>query len=121
MEKKRMAIYGRQPLLIIALMLLSACGGDGAHDSNPQDRMAREAACVAASERFALYDDAKRHFAHGIEAASDYFNSSGKSAHFPKMINVARSSLVSKPNEFVATIISTMCNGQVTVDQVADF
>jgi hypothetical protein len=116
-----MATYGGQPLLIITSMLLSACGGDGAHDSNPQDRMAREAACVSASEGFALYDDAKKHFAHGIDAASDYFSSSGNDAQFPKMINVARSSLVSKPNEFVATIISTLCNGQVTVDQVADF
>lgn len=116
-----MTTYGRQSLLIIASIFLSACGGDGVHDSSPQDRMTREAACVAASERFALYDDAKKHFSHGVDAASDYFRSSGKPAQFSKMINVARSSLVSKPNEFVASLISTMCNGQVTVGQVADF
>ncbi|KPY29849.1 MULTISPECIES: hypothetical protein [Pseudomonas syringae group] len=116
-----MTTYARQSLSVVASILLSACGGDGAHDLSPQDQMTREAMCVAASERFALYEDAKKHFVHGVDAASEYFRSSGKAAQFPKMINVARSSLVSKPNEFVATVISTMCNGQVTVGQVEDF
>jgi len=116
-----MTTYGRHSLPIIATILISACGGDKVHDSSPQDRMTREATCVAASERFALYDDAKKHLAHGMDAASDYFRTSGKPAQFPKMINVVRSSLVSKPNEFVAALISTTCNGKVTVGQLADF
>lgn len=116
-----MTIYGRLSVPIIATILLSACGGDEVHDTSPQGRMMREAMCVAASERFALYDDAKKHFAHGMDAASDHFRTSGEPAHFPKMINAVRSSLVSKQNEFVAALIATKCNGQVTVGQVADF
>lgn len=116
-----MTTFRWQSLPIVAAILLSGCGGDKVHDSSPQDRMTREAMCVAASERFALYDDAKKHFAHDMDAASDYFRTSGNPAQFPKMINVVRSSLASRPNEFVATLISTMCNGEVTVEQVADF
>ncbi|QVN05625.1 hypothetical protein JYG35_18510 [Pseudomonas rhodesiae] len=116
-----MKTYGRLSIPIIATILLSACGGDKVHDSSPKERMMREAMCVAASERFALYDDAKKHFAHGMDAASDYFRTSGEPPHFPKMINAVRSSLVSTQNEFVATLIATKCNGQVTVGQVADF
>ncbi|MDB1111914.1 hypothetical protein [Pseudomonas extremaustralis] len=114
-------IYARLSVPIIATILLSACGGDKVHDSSPQERMLREAMCVAASERFALYDDAKKHFSHGMEAASEYFRTSGEPAQFPKKINAVRSSLISKPNEFVATLISMKCNGEVTVGQVADF
>lgn len=77
--------------------------------------------CVVALERFAQYDEAKKHFAHGMDAASDYFRASGEPAHFPKMINIVRASLISKPNEFLATLISTKCNGQASVGQVADF
>lgn len=116
-----MTIYGRLSVPIITTILLSACGGDEVHDSSPQERMMREAMCVAASERFALYDDAKKHFAHGMDAASDHFRTSGEPAQFAKMINAVRTSLISKQNEFVATLISTKCNGQVTVGQVADF
>lgn len=116
-----MKIYGRLLVPIIATILLSACGGDNVHDASPQERMMREAMCVAASERFALYDDAKKHFSHGLNAASDYFRTSGEPAQFPKMINTVRSSLISKQNEFVATLISKKCNGQVTAGQVADF
>lgn len=54
-----MTIYGRLSVPIITTILLSACGGDEVHDTSPQERMMREAMCVAASERFALYDDAK--------------------------------------------------------------
>jgi hypothetical protein len=56
-----------------------------------------------------------------MDAASDYFRTSGKPSQFPKMINTVRSSLIFKQNEFVATLIATKCNGQVTVGQVADF
>jgi len=116
-----MTTHWRHSLTLISAILISACGGDKVHDSSPQDRMTREATCVAASERFALYDDAKKHLAHGMDAASDYLRTSGKSAQFPKMINVVRLSLASKPNEFVAALISTTCNGKVTVGQLADF
>ncbi|RMW07764.1 hypothetical protein ALP03_200272 [Pseudomonas amygdali pv. tabaci] len=116
-----MTIYGRLTVPIVVTILLSACGGDEVHDSSPQERMMREAMCVAASERFALYDDAKKHFAHGMDAAADYFRRSGEPAQFLKMINAVRSSLISKQNEFVATLIATQCNGRVTAGQVADF
>lgn len=44
-----MTIYGRLSVPIITTILLSACGGDEVHDTSPQERMMREAMCVAAS------------------------------------------------------------------------
>ena len=104
--------------ITLSCLLVASCGSaDGVTDKTPGDRMIREAMCVAASERFMLYDEASRHKAHGIEAGRVRFERTGKSNDFQKQLNIARKFMDGMSKDFNAKFLAKACGTNITVAQ----
>ena len=105
-------------IAVLSCLLVASCGSaDGITDKSPADRMTREAMCVAASERFMLYDEAGRHKAHGIEAGRVRFERTGKPNDFQKQLNIARKFMDDMSKDFNAKFLAEGCNTNITVAQ----
>lgn len=104
-----------------SVLLVAGCDGDSVKDKSVNERMTRESLCVVASERFALYKEAERHIKHGLEAAKDGFEQTGKEFQFLPRLNTSRAILVGEPNDFVARFLADKCDTYPTVGQVQDF
>jgi len=105
-------------LVVLACLLIASCGSaDGITDKSPDDRMVREAMCVAASERFMLYDEAGRHKAHGIDAGRIRFERTGKVNDFQEQLNLARKFMDSMSKDFNARYLAKRCDTNITVAQ----
>ena len=101
--------------LILIVIFLPACSGDGIKDKNPDDRMVRETMCVIASERFQLYNEAKKHLSHGIEAGRVRFHMTDKLSDFRQKIHKARSMMNGMSKEYNAKFLKTRCDKEITV------
>ena len=107
-------------LFVILSLFLSACDDDSIKDDSLDDKIAREAMCVVASERFLLYDEAARHKIHGLEAGKDRFERSGKENDFMRKVYFARFSMIKAPKAYLVELLTTQCGGKITSNQFND-
>lgn len=98
-------------------LILAGCDGDGIRDKDPDERMVREAMCVVASERFQLYDEAKRHLAHGIEAGRVRFNRDGTPNDLTEQIHKVRPLMNKFSKGYNAEYLKTRCDKRIAVGE----
>ncbi len=69
-------------IIILFCLLTTSCSDDGVKDKSIEKALAREAMCTVAAERFHLYDEAKKHYEHGIEVVRQSMrHNTDKSVH----------------------------------------
>ena len=108
-----------KPLLVVLVCLLVAsCGStDGVSDESFDESMAREAMCVAASERFMLYDEASRHKEHGMEAGRTRFRRTEEVNDFQERLSFTRKFMTGLSKDYNARYLAKRCGTNITVAQ----
>jgi hypothetical protein len=107
-------------VIVFVVCLISGCSGDGQHDKSIDALYMREAGCIAASERFFLYDEAKRHLGHAQDEAAARFERSSKVDKVATWVRVARQVANSKPKAWNADYLTSFCNTKLTNGQFED-
>lgn len=104
-------------LLVILSIFLSACDNDSFKDANLDEKIAREAMCVVASERFLLYKEADKHKRHGLQAGADRFERRGDESDFLQKVYFTRLRMIRLPKEYLAEILISQCDTKLTNNQ----
>lgn len=94
--------------------ILMGCNSEGPKDEDVESKLAREAMCVVSSERFNLYDEAKMHLSHGLEAGRAKFTTTGQPAYFTERLHDVRMKMGAQPKEFHLQVLSTLCGRELT-------
>lgn len=100
--------------LTTALLVLAGCNSEGPKDEDVESKLAREAMCVISSERFNLYEDAKTHLSHGLEAGRAKFTTTGQPANFAERLHDIRMKTGTQPREFHLKVLSAQCGRELT-------
>tara|TARA_R110000744_G_scaffold354759_1_gene461184 strand:+ start:463 stop:792 length:330 start_codon:yes stop_codon:yes gene_type:complete len=92
---------------------ISSYSGDGVKDKALSNVFIREAMCTIAAERFHLYDEAKKHYKHGLEAvrqgvlAGTYKNLNND---FKASFSPSRDLMLRMSKKFNARYLAISCN-----------
>lgn len=104
-------------LVAAGALVLAGCGKDHQGSETYDAAILRESQCVAASERFQLYDDAKKHTDHANAAEDDRFDKLKLRSDLGIRLKQARISMLTQDKSSNAAYLKNRCNTEMSQDQ----
>jgi len=104
-------------LIIAGTLVLAGCGKDHQGSETYDASILRESQCVAASERFQLYDEARKHTDHADAAEDDRFDKLKLRSDLGIKLKQARSSFLAQDKSYNAAYLKNRCNTEMSQDQ----
>ncbi|MBB6241740.1 hypothetical protein [Rhodanobacter sp. MP1X3] len=104
-------------LVLAGALVLVGCGKDHQGSETYDVSILRETQCVAASERFQLYDQAKKHTEHANAAEDERFDKTKLRSDLGLKLKEARISMISQDKSYNAEYLKNRCNTEMSQDQ----
>jgi len=107
-------------IVLVAALVLAGCGKDHQGSETYDASILRETQCVAASERFQLYDEAKKHTEHAKDAEDERFDKTKLRSDLGQRLKEARVAMIAQDKSDNAAFLKNRCNTEMTQDQFND-
>jgi transcriptional regulator NrdR family protein len=104
-------------IVLAGAVVLAGCGKDHQGSETYDASILRESQCVAASERFQLYDEAKKHTEHAKSAEDERFDKTKLSSDLGEKLKEARIAMIAQDKSDNAAFLKNRCNTEVPQDQ----
>lgn len=103
--------------LAAGTLVLAGCGKDHQGSESYDAAILRESQCVAASERFQLYDEARKHTDHAVSAEDDRFDKLKLRSDLGMKLKQARISFLAQDKSYNSAYLKNRCNTEMSQDQ----
>jgi transcriptional regulator NrdR family protein len=107
-------------IVLAGALVLAGCGKDHQGSETYDAAIQRESQCVAASERFQLYDEAKKHTDHAKDAEDERFDKTKLRSDLGLRLKAARVSMIAQDKTANAAFLKNRCNTDMSQDQFND-
>ena len=104
-------------LVVAGTLVLAGCGKDHQGSETYDATILRESQCVAASERFQLYDEAKKHTDHANAAEDERFDKLKLRSDLGMKLKQARGTLSAQDKSYNSAYLKNRCNTEMSQDQ----
>jgi len=104
-------------IMLAAVVVLAGCGKDHQGSEAYDAALLRESQCVAASERFQLYDEAKKHTEHANDAEDDRFDKTKLRSDLGAKLKEARLTMLAQDKAYNQAYLKNRCNTEMSQDQ----
>ena len=104
-------------LIAAGTLLLAGCGKDHQGRETYDAAILRESQCVAASERFQLYDEAKKHSDHANAAEDERFDKLKLRSDLGVRLKEARIRLLAQDKSYNSAYLKSRCSTEMSQDQ----
>jgi hypothetical protein len=104
-------------LIVTGVIVLAGCGKDHQGSETYDAAILRETQCVAAAERFQLYDEAKKHTEHANTFEDDRFDKTKLRSDLGARLKEARIAMLAQDKSYNATYLKNRCNTEMSQDQ----
>ena len=107
-------------VLVAGALLLAGCGKDHQGSETYDATILRETQCVAAAERFQLYDDAKKHTEHAKDAEDKRFDKTQLRSDLGQRLKEVRVTMIAKDKAANVAFLKDHCDTDVPQDRFND-
>ncbi len=104
-------------IVLAGVVVLAGCGKDHQGSEKYDVSILRETQCVAASERFQLYDEAKKHTEHAKDAEDNRFDKTKLRSDLGLKLKQARVAMMSQDKSEAAAYLKNRCNTEMSQEQ----
>ena len=107
-------------IVLAVVLVLAGCGKDHQGSETYDVSILRESQCVAAAERFQLYDEAKKHTDHAKAAEDERFDKTNLRSDLGLKLKEARIAMIAQDKSDNAAFLKNRCNTEMSQDQFND-
>ncbi len=107
-------------MVLAGALVLAGCGKDHQGRETYDASILRESQCVAAAERFQLYDEAKKHTEHAKDAEDERFDKTKLRSDLGLKLKEARLAMLAQDKSDNAAFLKNRCNTEMSQDQFND-